>query len=167
LGNVVTIDEGRLKDQLAELLHGTVEETFVGMLEAEADARVEPSATGATPSERTTGAGSYDRKLHTRAGDVTLKMQKLRRQPFEMAFIGRYRRRETSIDEALIEMHLAGLSVRRVEDMTEPLWGTRVNFRTVSKLDQRAHKHMETWRAVVRHRSSPGAARDRFTGPAN
>jgi putative transposase len=37
--------------------------------------------------------------------------------------IDRYRRRESSAEEALIEMYLAGVSVRRVEDITEALWG--------------------------------------------
>jgi transposase-like protein len=45
---------------------------------------------------------------------------------FQTAFIERYRRRESSVEEALIEMYLAGVSVRRVEDITEALWGTRV-----------------------------------------
>src|SRR3712207_7769046 len=67
------------------------------------------------------------RKLHTRAGEVTLKVPKLRRQAFETAIIERYRRRETSVEEALIEMYLAGVSVRRVEDITEALWGTRIS----------------------------------------
>jgi hypothetical protein len=48
-------------------------------------------------------------------------------QTFETAIIERYRRREGSVEEALIEMYLAGVSVRRVEDITEALWGTRVS----------------------------------------
>ena len=44
---------------------------------------------------------------------------------FETAIIERYHRRESSVEEALIEMYLAGVSVRRVEDITEALWGTR------------------------------------------
>jgi putative transposase len=47
----------------------------------------------------------------------------LRRQTFETAIIERYRRRENSVEEALIEMYLAGISVRRVEDITAALWG--------------------------------------------
>jgi transposase-like protein len=42
-----------------------------------------------------------------------------------MAIIERYRRREASVEEALIEMYLAGISVRCVEDITETMWGTR------------------------------------------
>jgi Transposase, Mutator family len=42
------------------------------------------------------------------------------------------------VEEALVEMHLAGVSVRRVEDITEALWGTRVSPSTVSELNQRS-----------------------------
>jgi transposase-like protein len=55
-----------------------------------------------------TRAGSYERTLQTKAGDVSLKIPKLRRQTFETAIIERYRRRESSVEEALIEMYLAG-----------------------------------------------------------
>ena len=70
------------------------------------------------------GPVSYDRTLHTSAGEVKLKVPKLRQQVFETAIIERYRRREASVEESLIEMYLAGVSVRRVEDITEALWGT-------------------------------------------
>ena len=46
-------------------------------------------------------------------------MPKLRSLAFETAIIERYRRRESSVEEALIEMYLAGVSVRRVEDITQ------------------------------------------------
>jgi putative transposase len=51
------------------------------------------------------------------------------------AIIERYRRREGSVEEALVEMYLAGVSVRRVEDITEALWGTRGSPSTVSELN--------------------------------
>jgi len=146
LGKVVQIDERRIQDHLGELVRGTVEETLNGMLEAEADALCGAQRYERSPDRTDYRAGSYDRKLHTRAGEVTLNMPKLRRQPFETAIIERYRRRETSIEEALIEMYLAGVSVRRVEDITEALWGTRVSSGTVSKLNQKVYKHIEAWR---------------------
>jgi len=46
-----------------------------------------------------------------------------------------------------MEMYLAGVSVRRVEDITEALWGTRVSSGTVSKLNKKVYKHIETWRS--------------------
>lgn len=73
-------------------------------------------------------------------------MPKLRSVPFETAIIERYRRRESSVEEALIEMYLAGVSVRRVEDITEALWRTHVSPGTVSKLNQKVYKKIDAWR---------------------
>ena len=49
-------------------------------------------------------------------------------------------------EEALVEMYLAGVSVRRVEDITEALWGTRVGSSTVSELNQKIYERIEAWR---------------------
>jgi len=73
-------------------------------------------------------------------------MPKLRRQTFETAIIERYRRREASVEEALIEMYLAGVSVRRVEDITEALWGTKVSPGTISNLNKKVYAKIEEWR---------------------
>ncbi len=97
-------------------------------------------------ARRDTRAGSYQRKLHTMAGEVSLKVPKLRRQTFETAIIDRYRRRESSVEEALIEMYLAGVSVRRVEDISEALWGTRVSPGTASNLNKKIYAPIEAWR---------------------
>jgi hypothetical protein len=50
-------------------------------------------------------------------------MPELRNFPFEAAIIERYRRRETSVEEALVEMYLAGVSTRRIEDIPNDLLG--------------------------------------------
>ena len=50
------------------------------------------------------------------------------------------------MEEALIEMYLAGASVRRVEDISEALWGSRVSASTISDLNQKAYVHIEEWR---------------------
>jgi putative transposase len=84
--------------------------------------------------------------LHTKAGEVTLMVSKLRSLPFETAIIERYRRRESSVEEALIEMYLAGVIVRRVEDITQALWGTRVSASTVSELNQKIYGKINEWR---------------------
>ncbi len=77
---------------------------------------------------------------------MELRVPKLRVLPFETAIIERYRRRESSVEEALVEMYLAGVSVRRVEDITEALWGSRVSSGTVSELNQKIYKRIEEWR---------------------
>jgi transposase-like protein len=146
LGNVIEIDEARIKDHLGELVRGSVEETLNALLDAEADRLCNAARYERTEGRRDTRAGSYERTLHTKAGEVILKMPKLRQQTFETAIIERYRRREASVEESLMEMYLAGVSVRRVEDITEALWGTRVSPGTVSNLNQKIYKQIEAWR---------------------
>ena len=146
LGSVVQIDEGKIQAHLDEVVRSTVEETLNALLDAEAD-----QLCGARKYERAEGrkdtrAGSYERQLQTKAGEVSLKVPKLRSLPFETAIIERYRRRESSVEEALVEMYLAGVSVRRVEDITQALWGTRVSASTVSDLNQKIYKQIEEWR---------------------
>ena len=43
-------------------------------------------------------------------------------------------------------MYLAGVSVRRVEDITEALWGTRVSPSAVSELNQKIYAQIDVWR---------------------
>ena len=43
-------------------------------------------------------------------------------------------------------MYLAGVSTRRVADITQALWDTRVSSATVSKLNQSVYEHIEKWR---------------------
>ena len=146
MGNVVRIDEERIRDHLGQIVRGTVEDTRNALLDAEADRLRSAARYGRTEARRDTRAGSYRRGLHTRAGEVTLKGPKPRRQAFETAVIERYRRRETSVEEALIEMSLAGVSVRRVEDVTEALRGTRVSPGTVSRLNRKISARIAAWR---------------------
>lgn len=73
-------------------------------------------------------------------------MPRLRAYPFETQIIERYRRRQSSVEESLMEMYLAGVSVRRVEDITEALWGVRVKPGVVCDLNQKVYERIEAWR---------------------
>jgi transposase-like protein len=121
LDKVVSIDDAAINDYLGGLVRGSVEETLNAMLDAEADVLCGAQRYERSSDRVDTRAGSSDRQFHTKAGEVTLKMPKLHKQTFETVIIERYRRREASIEESLIEMYLAGVSVRRIEDITEVL----------------------------------------------
>jgi transposase-like protein len=155
LGKVIQIDEGQVKEHLGKIVRGTVEETLNTMLEEEATRLCGAERYERTEERRGYRAGSYERSLQTKAGSVKLKMPRLRHVPFETAIIERYRRRESSVEEALVEMYLAGVSVRRVEDITEALWGTRVSPSTVSQLNKKIYEKIETWRNRPLERSYP------------
>lgn len=146
LSKVIRIDESEIRGHLDEMVRGTVEETLNAMLDAEADEMCKAQRYEHSPDRIDTRAGNYTRKLHTKAGEVEVKVPKLRKQTFETAIIERYRRRDISIEEAIVQMYLAGVSVRRVEDITEALWGTRVSSGTVSNLNKKVYKHIERWR---------------------
>jgi transposase-like protein len=145
-GKIIQINEEQIKDHLGQMVRGTVEETLNAMLEQEAQQLICAERYERTEGRKDTRAGHYNRGLETRAGKVNLKIPKLRQLTFETAIIDRYRRREASVEEALIEMYLAGVSVRRVEDITEALWGTKVSSGTVSNLNKKIYGTIEQWR---------------------
>ena len=105
-------------------MRGSVEETLNELLEAEAENLTQAARYERNEQRQGCRSGHYSRHLTTASGDVTLKAPKLKGISFETAIIERYRRRESSVEETLIEMYLAGVSVRRVEDITEALWGS-------------------------------------------
>lgn len=144
--NIIHLNEEVIKNQLSQLVRGSVEETLNKLLDEEADRIANAARYERNEERKDTRAGYYDRKLLTKAGEVKLKVPRLRHLPLETAIIERYKRRESSIEEALIEMYLAGVSVRRIEDITEALWGTKVSAGTVSNLNQKVYGHIETWR---------------------
>ena len=144
--NVIQVDEQQIRSHVEEVVRSSVEETLNGLLEAEADQLCQAKKYERTDARRDTRAGSYQRNLQTKAGEVKLRVPRLRSLPFETQIIERYRRRESSVEESLMEMYLAGVSVRRVEDITEALWGSRVSPSTVSELNQKLYERIEAWR---------------------
>ena len=96
MGQVIQIDEVRIKDHLGEMVRGTVEEALNAMLDAEADRLCGATRYERSEARRDTRAGSYDRALQTKAGEVTLKVPKLRRQTPAFAGAGSSRRRSSS-----------------------------------------------------------------------
>lgn len=141
------IDEQQIRGHVDQVVRQSVEQTLNQLLEAEAEQLCGAGRYERSDARRDTRAGSYTRKLQTKAGEVTLKVPRLRSLPLETQIIERYKRRESSVEEALMEMYLAGVRVRRVEDITEALWGQRVSPSTVSELNQKVYQTIEQWRS--------------------
>ena len=146
MADIIQLNQAEIKSQLGDLVRQSVEDTLNAMLDAEADQITQAHKYERTEKRMDTRAGHYNRKLATKAGEVTLRVPKLRTLPFDAAIIERYKRREESVEEALIEMYLAGVSVRRVEDISEALWGAKVSPGTISTLNQKAYVQIEEWR---------------------
>src|SRR5438309_3647188 len=146
LEGAIRVDEKQLRGHIDEAVRSSVEETLNALLDAEAEQICRAQRYERSADRVDSRAGHYERKLQTKAGEVQLRVPKLRNLPFETAIIERYRRREASVEEALVEMYLAGVSVRRVEDITQALWGTRVSASTVSDLNQKIYGKIDEWR---------------------
>ena len=143
---IVQLNEEVIKGEIKELVRSSVEETLNGLLDAEAVELTQAAKYERSEARQGYRSGHYSRNLTTTSGDVQLNVPKLKGVSFETAIIERYRRRESSVEEALIEMYLAGVSVRRVEDITEALWGSKVSPATISELNKKAYMHIEEWR---------------------
>ena len=143
---IVKLNEEVIKGQLKELVRGSVEETLNELLEQEAEKLTQAARYERSETRQGYRSGHYDRNLTTTSGEVTLHVPRLKGVSFETAIIDRYRRRESSVEEALSETYLAGVSVRRVEDITEALWGSKASPAAISELNKKAYIHIEAWR---------------------
>ena len=145
--NIISVDEESLRKDIKNMMRKPVEETLSAPLDEEASELV-----GAERYERTAGreayrSDHYARKLVTGAGEVEPSEPKLRGATFQTAVIERYRRRETSVEEAIVGMYLAGVTTRRIADVSELLWGgAPVSSSTVSNRNERALASIEAWR---------------------
>src|SRR5580700_1708196 len=89
----IQVDEARIHEHLDDIVRQTVQDTLNTLLDAEADELCGAKRYERSAARKDTRAGSYSRSLHTKAGEVELKVPKLRSLPFETAIIERYRRR--------------------------------------------------------------------------
>ena len=128
---IVQLNEEAIKGQIKELVRGSVEKTLNELLEAEAEKLTQAARYERNEQRQGYRSGHYNRNLTTTSGDVTLKVPKLKGISFETA---------------IIEMYLAGVSVRRVEDITEAPWGSKVSPSTISELNKKAYVPIEDWR---------------------
>ena len=99
---IVQLNEEVIKGQIKELVRGSVEETLNELLEAEAEKLTQAARYERNDQRQGYRSGHYSRNLTTTSGDVTLKVPKLKGISFETAIIERYRRRESSVEEALL-----------------------------------------------------------------
>ena len=100
---IIQLNEDLIKHDLKDLVRSSVEETLNALLDKEADELVNAEKYERSSDRQGYRSGHYKRNLHTAAGEVELKVPKLKGIPFETAIIERYRRRESSVEEALIE----------------------------------------------------------------
>lgn len=70
---------------------------------------------------------------------------KLRTVPVEVAIADHYNRRRTSLEEAILEVYHADLSIKRAEDLSQALWGKRVRLGRISELAREIDARIVAW----------------------
>ena len=132
--------------KLDTMVREKVERIVNAMLDAEADEIANAARYERTRERKAYRAGHYERKLTAKAGRLALKVPKLKGAVFESAVIERYRRREQSVEESLIDMYLAGVSTRQVDDISQLLWGDRMPSQTLSDKLKKVYEDIDSWR---------------------
>jgi len=114
-GKLVEINEAKVTEHLSEIVRGTVEETLNGLLDAEADPLCHVKRYDRTGDRLDTPAGSCRRSLHTKAKEVSLKVPKFRKLPFETAIIERCSQEKSEKIPAMLK------AIHAQEDRSEAL----------------------------------------------
>ena len=138
--NILQLNTELIHSELKDLVKNSVEETLNALLDAKADRLVNAERYARDEERQGYRAGHYDRSFTTTSGEVNLRMPKLKGVAFETAIIERYRRRETSVEEALIEMYLAGVSVLIAIGVTED------GYREILGAAEGLKEDLESWK---------------------
>ncbi|MGN8690287.1 transposase [Atopobiaceae bacterium HCP3S3_F7] len=143
---ILTLDENTLKDEIRGLVRGTVEEVVNGILDAQADELASAERYERTDERQAHRSGHYSRGLPAQAGKIEAGVPKLRGARLATEVIERYRRRESSVEEALMGTCPPGVSTRNVEDVTRALWDEGLSAGTAPNPDQEASEKVDAWR---------------------
>ena len=143
---MIQFDDVMFESRLDAMVREKVEQIVNAMLDAEADEIANAARYERNGTRKAYRAGHYERKLTARAGRLGLKVPKLKGAIFQSVVIERYRRREQSVEESLIDMYLAGVSTRRVDDISQLLWGERMPSQTLSDQLGKVYEEIEAWR---------------------
>ena len=143
---IIQSDDAMFESKLDALVRVKVEQAINAMPDAEADEIADAARYGRKTDRKAFRAGHCERTLTAKAGKSSLKAPELKGALFGSAVIERCRRRESSVEEALMEMCLAGVSTRRVDDISRLLWGERMPSRTLSDKLKKIYKEIDEWR---------------------
>jgi transposase-like protein len=151
----VALTESDLSDLLAALKAGEMTDTIRTSLEWILQQLIEAEATafiGAAPHERTESRttqrnGHRPRLLSTRAGDLELKIPKLREGSFFPSLLERRRRIDRALFAVVMEAYVHGISTRKVDDLVQALGvESGISKSEVSRICAQLDKDLDAFR---------------------
>jgi transposase-like protein len=131
--------ESRVRQGVKAILEEVLEEEMAEHLEA--------GYRELTPTRRGERNGHYQRNLLTPAGKIErLEVPRDREGEFATEVFERYKRMTGNVEEAVLEMYLSGISVRKIAGVTEALSKVRIGKDTVSRIARRLEEEQREWR---------------------
>jgi transposase-like protein len=143
----ITIDDQKIQDLLqgdrgmAALLQPILNQ----LLQAEMTQHLRAEPGERTDQRRGWRNGSYERRLTTRVGTLTLEVPRDRDGTFQTRLFERYQRSEKALVLALMQMVVQGVSTRRVKKITTELCGREFSRQTVSRLAEGLDEQVAAW----------------------
>jgi putative transposase len=142
---------------IAEILEGLIHggtENFAPVLEKLLNELMKierEKCIGAQPFERTEERKGYsngfkDKTLHTRSGQLQLKIPQVRDLEFYPACLEKGCRSEKALKIAIAEMYVQGVSTRRVKKISEELCGFDISSTQVSRLASLLDEELKAFR---------------------
>lgn len=117
------------------------------VLEEEMTEHLEAGYRELTPTRRGERNGHYQRNLVTPAGKIErLEVPRDREGEFVTELFERYKRMTGDVEEAILEMYLSGISVRKIAGVTEALSRVKVGKDAVSRIARRLGEEQREWR---------------------
>jgi putative transposase len=117
------------------------------VLQEEMTQHLQASYRELTPTRRGERNGHYQRNLLTPAGKIErLEVPRDREGEFVTELFERYKRMTGDVEEAVLEMYLSGISVRKIAGVTDALSKVRVGKDAVSRIAARLEEQQKEWR---------------------
>jgi transposase-like protein len=152
----VTLSQSDVTDLLDALRAGgdidvirkSVELVLQALIDVEAAEHIGAARYERTETRTTQRNGSRDRLLATKAGDVELKIPKLRQGSFFPSILERRRRIDRALFAVVMEAYVHGVSTRKVDDLVAALGVTSgISKSEVSRICAGLDEEMAAWRA--------------------
>jgi putative transposase len=117
------------------------------VLEEEMSEHLEAGYRELTPTRRGERNGHYQRNLLTPAGKIErLAVPRDREGEFVTELFERYKRMTGDVEQAVLEMYLSGISVRKIAGVTDALSRVRIGKDAVSRIASRLEEEQRDWR---------------------
>ena len=139
-------DQDVRRDVQARVREG-VKAVLEEVLEEEMSEHLEAGYRELTPTRRGERNGHYTRNLLTPAGKIErLEVPRDREGEFVTEVFERYKRMTGDVEEAVLEMYLSGISVRKIAGVTEALSRAKLGKDAVSRIARRLEEQQRAWR---------------------